>query len=63
MNGPLGGMQTPDGIPAADPFEDTQRIGTWVGERVAEIARGSMRRITEPAFQFAVRPLEIPVVT
>ena len=63
MNGPLGGMQTPDGIPGADRFEDTERIGRWVGDRVAEIARGKMRPITEPAFQFAVRPLEIPVVS
>jgi len=63
MNGPLGGMLTPDGIPGVDRFDDTQRIGQWVGERAVELAQGNMSTITEPAFGFSVRPVEIPVVS
>jgi len=63
MNGPLGGMLTPDGIPGADRFEDTERIGQWVGERTVELARNATTTLTESPFAFAIRPVEIPVVS
>ncbi len=63
MNGPLGGMLTPDGIPGADRFDDTDRIGRWVGERAAQLAQNATSTITESPFGFVIRPIEIPVVS
>jgi len=63
VNGALGGMLTPDGISGADRFEDTQRIGTWLGQRVGEMLHNGMTNVTEPTFEVAVRPLEIPVIS
>jgi hypothetical protein len=63
VNGPLGGMLTPDGIPEMDRFEDTDRIGNWLGERVAEIGRDGMTPITGSTFRFAIRPVQIPVTS
>ncbi len=63
FNGPLGGMVSPDGLPGSDPFEDTGRIGEWIGNRAVEAVRSGCSPITQGQIEFRTRPLLIPVVS
>lgn len=61
VNGPLGGMVSPDEIPGSEPFADTQRIGEWIGARAVEAARAGSSPITRAGITARTRPLLIPI--
>jgi hypothetical protein len=63
FNGPLGGMVSPDGIPGADPFEDTQRIGEWIGRQAVEAVRAGSSPLTSNQVRFRRRPILVPLVS
>ena len=62
VNGPLGGMVSPDEIPGSEPFADTQRIGEWIGARAVEAVRAGASPIKEGQIRIRLRPLLIPLV-
>jgi hypothetical protein len=62
VNGPLGGMVSPDEIPGSEPFADTQRIGEWIGARAVEAVRAGASPIKEGRIQVWLRPLLTPLV-
>jgi hypothetical protein len=62
LNGPLGGMVSPDGLPGTDRFEDTQRMGTWIGEQAVAAARAGCSPIVRDEIAFQARPLLVPIM-
>lgn len=63
FNGPLGGMVSPDGLPGTDPFEDTRRIGEWIGRQALNAVQAGCSPITRNQIKFATRPVLIPLVS
>jgi hypothetical protein len=62
VNGPLGGMVSPDEVPGSEPFADTQRIGEWIGNQAIAAARAGASPITDGELRIRLRPLLIPLV-
>jgi len=63
FNGPLGGMVSPDGLPGTDRFEDTRRIGAWIGARAVEAVRAGCSPLSRAEIRYRTRPVLIPVVS
>jgi len=63
VNGPLGGMVSPDEIPGSEPFADAQRIGQWLGKRAVQAVAEGASPITQNKLDFRIRPLLLPLVS
>jgi len=63
LNGPLGGMLTPDGLPGADRFEDTDRMGKWIAAQAGALVKDGLRPLSKQSLSVRIRPLQIPVVS
>ena len=63
VNGPLGGMVSPDEIPGSEPFADTRRIGEWIGKRAVEAVAGGASAIAQDKLDFRIRPVLMPLVS
>ena len=65
VNGPLGGMVSPDGVPGSEPFADTRRMGEWIGAQAVKAAQAGgappagSSPLTRAEIAFRMRPLLI----
>ena len=62
LNGPLGGMVSPDGLPGTDRFEDTRRMGEWIGGQAVAAVKAGCSPVAGSDIEFRHRPVLMPVM-